>query len=175
VLATGIGIAASQWLFEPQRVKRLFNVPQYMLAVGAAALLSEQLIRALSRPDHPLAAVPVGADGNFDPTLTVLWVLGMLAFFLVNHTLVSVIVSLSGGQRLAQAWLRAAPLTFADWAVSTCYGLLIAALVVDRRVLLLPLLAVPVGVTVLGNRAKAPSLADGRPGQSGRGGRDGEA
>lgn len=27
VLATGIGIAAGQWLFEPRRVKRLFNVP----------------------------------------------------------------------------------------------------------------------------------------------------
>src|SRR4030095_14925929 len=44
VLATGIGIAASQWLFEAQLVKRLFNVPQYMLSVGAAALVSAGLV-----------------------------------------------------------------------------------------------------------------------------------
>src|SRR5919198_27234 len=51
VLATGVGIAASQWLFEPQKVKRLFNVPQYMLSVGAASLITAQMIQRLSESD----------------------------------------------------------------------------------------------------------------------------
>jgi PAS domain S-box-containing protein len=158
VLATGIGIAASQWLFEPQRVKRLFNIPQYMLSVGAAALVSEGLIQTLSKVDPAISVSP----GNFDPTLAVPWVLGMTAFFLVNHTLVSIVISLSVGQSLLQAWLRAAPVAAADWAASTAYGLVIAALVVDDRILLLPLLVVPIGLTLLGNRAWARSLAQGQ-------------
>jgi hypothetical protein len=158
VLATGIGIAASQWLFEAQLVKRLFNVPQYMLSVGAAALVSDGLIQSLSRADPSFSGPP----GSFDPTLTVPWVLGMTTFFLVNHTLVSIVISMSVGQGLAQTWLRAAPVAAADWAASTAYGLVIAALVVDDRVLLLPLLVVPIGLTLLGNRAWARSLAQGQ-------------
>jgi PAS domain S-box-containing protein len=162
VLATGVGIAASQWLFEPQKVKRLFNVPQYMLSVGAAALVSAQLIQRLSESDPTVAIAPGSPGSGFDPTLTVLWVLGMLAFFLVNHTLVSIVIGLSVGQGLSQAWLRAAPVAAADWAASTAYGLVIAALVVDHRALLLPLLVVPIGLTLLGNRAWARSLAQGQ-------------
>ena len=162
VLATGVGIAASQWLFEPQKVKRLFNVPQYMLSVGAAALVSAQLIQRLSESDPTVAIAPGSPGSGFDPTLTVLWVLGMLAFFLVNHTLVSIVIGLSVGQGLSQAWLRAAPVAAADWAASTAYGLVIAALVVDHRALLLPLLVVPIGLTFLGNRAWARSLAQGQ-------------
>src|SRR6266545_3811333 len=162
VLATGVGIAASQWLFEPQRVKRLFNVPQYMLSVGAAALVSAQLIQRLSESDPTVAVAPGSPGSGFDPTLTVLWVLGMLAFFVVNHTLVSIVIGLSVGQGLSQAWLRAAPVAAADWAASTAYGLVIAALVVDHRALLLPLLVVPIGLTLLGNRAWARSLAQGQ-------------
>ena len=162
VLATGVGIAASQWLFEPQRVKRLFNVPQYMLSVGAAALVSAQLIQRLSESDPTVAVAPGSPGSGFEPTLTVLWVLGMLAFFLVNHTLVSIVIGLSVGQGLSQAWLRAAPVAAADWAASTAYGLVIAALVVDHRALLLPLLVVPIGLTLLGNRAWARSLAQGQ-------------
>src|SRR6266545_1186829 len=151
VLATGLGIAASQWLFEPQRVKRLFNVPQYMLSVGAAAVVSAQLIQRLSEGDPTVAAASGGPVGGFDPALTVLWVLGMAAFFVVNHTLVSIVIGLSVGQGLSQAWLRAAPVAAADWAASTAYGLVIAALVVDHRALLLPLLVVPIGLTRLGD------------------------
>jgi hypothetical protein len=45
-------------------------------------------------------------------------------------------------------WLAAA------WAASTAYGLVIAAPVVDdRALLLLPLLVVPIGLTLLGKRA----------------------
>ncbi|HEV8653358.1 MAG TPA: ATP-binding protein [Actinomycetes bacterium] len=159
VLATGIGIAASQWLFEPQLVKRLFNVPQYVLSVGAAALVSDVLKQLLQ--GSTIFGIEVGTPSAFNPALTVLWVLGMAAFFLVNHTLVSVVISLSVGQGFAQSWLRAAPVAAADWAASTAYGLVIAALLVHDQALL-PLLVVPIGLTFLGNRAWARSLAQGQ-------------
>jgi PAS domain S-box-containing protein len=158
VIATGVGIAASQLLFEPQAVKRLFNVPQYILSVTVAALvtagLAEQLIRyGLLSPEF--------RPGAFRPALAVVWVVGMAAFFLVNHSLVSTVISLSTGQSFVQSWLRAAPVAAADWAASIAYGLVIAALLVHDQALL-PLLVVPIGLTFLGNRAWARSLAQGQ-------------
>src|SRR5215208_5503400 len=47
------------------------------------------------------------------------------------------------------------------WAASIAYGLIIAALLVHDQALL-PLLIVPIGLTVLGNRAWARSLAQGQ-------------
>jgi hypothetical protein len=55
---------------------------------------------------------------------------------------------------LTDAWLSAAAPVAAVWAASTAYGLVIAAPVVDdRALLLLPLLVVPIGLTLLGKRA----------------------
>jgi PAS domain S-box-containing protein len=161
VLGTGVGIAISQWLFESQLVKRLFNVPQYMLAVAAAAAVA-LLTRTLLHHLRPFGIdVPAAFTGSFRPSLAVVWVVGMAAFFLVNHSLVSAVISLLVGQRFTQTWLRAAPVALADWAASTAYGLLIAALLSSARVLL-PFLAVPVVLTFIGNRAWARSLAQGQ-------------
>src|SRR5918992_5036047 len=51
VIATGVGIAVSQVLFEPQPVKRLFNVPQYVLSVSVAAACAAGLVDLLERYD----------------------------------------------------------------------------------------------------------------------------
>jgi PAS domain S-box-containing protein len=158
VIATGAGIAVSQALFEPQPVKRLFNVPQYILSVAVAAACAAALVDLLERSElfggQPQAGV-------FRPALAVVWVVAMAAFFLVNHSLVSTVVSLSTGQGFVQSWLRAAPVAAADWAASIAYGLIIAALLVHDPALL-PLLVVPIGLTFLGNRAWARSLAQGQ-------------
>jgi PAS domain S-box-containing protein len=158
VIATGVGIAVSQVLFEPQPVKRLFNVPQYILSVAVAAACAAALVDLLERSElfggQPQAGV-------FRPALAVVWVVAMAAFFLVNHSLVSTVVSLSTGQGFVQSWLRAAPVAAADWAASIAYGLIIAALLVHDQALL-PLLVVPIGLTFLGNRAWARSLAQGQ-------------
>jgi PAS domain S-box-containing protein len=158
VVATGAGIAVSQALFEPQPVKRLFNVPQYILSVAVAAACAGALVDLLERSElfggRPEAGV-------FRPALAVVWVVAMAAFFLVNHSLVSTVVSLSTGQGFVQSWLRAAPVAAADWAASIAYGLIIAALLVHDQALL-PLLVVPIGLTFLGNRAWARSLAQGQ-------------
>jgi PAS domain S-box-containing protein len=158
VIATGVGIAVSQVLFEPQPVKRLFNVPQYILSVAVAAAVSAGLVDLLGRSDLSGGQPQPGA---FRPALAVVWVIAMAAFFLVNHSLVSIVVSLSTGQRFVQSWLRAAPVAAADWAASIAYGLIIAALLVHDQALL-PLLVVPIGLTFLGNRAWARSLAQGQ-------------
>ena len=158
VIATGVGIAVSQLLFERQPVKRLFNVPQYILSVAVAAASAAALVDLLQRYDL-LGGQP--GTGVFRPALAVVWVVAMAAFFLVNHSLVSIVVSLSTGQGFVQSWLRAAPVAAADWAASIAYGLIIAALLVHDQALL-PLLVVPIGLTFLGNRAWARSLAQGQ-------------
>jgi PAS domain S-box-containing protein len=158
VIATGAGIAVSQALFERQPVKRLFNVPQYILSVAVAAASAAALVDLLHRYDL-LGGQP--GTGVFRPALAVVWVVAMAAFFLVNHSLVSIVVSLSTGQGFVQSWLRAAPVAAADWAASIAYGLIIAALLVHDQALL-PLLVVPIGLTFLGNRAWARSLAQGQ-------------
>ena len=158
VIATGVGIAVSQALFERQPVKRLFNVPQYILSVAVAAASAAALVDLLQRYDL-LGGQP--GTGVFRPALAVVWVVAMAAFFLVNHSLVSIVVSLSTGQGFVQSWLRAAPVAAADWAASIAYGLIIAALLVHDQALL-PLLVVPIGLTFLGNRAWARSLAQGQ-------------
>jgi PAS domain S-box-containing protein len=158
VIATGAGIAVSQLLFEPQPVKRLFNVPQYVLSVAVAAATSAGLVDLLQHSEVGGAPLQPGA---FRPALAVVWVVAMAAFFVVNHSLVSIVVSLSTGQGFMQSWLRAAPVAAADWAASIAYGLIIAALLVHDQALL-PLLVVPIGLTFLGNRAWARSLAQGQ-------------
>ena len=158
VIATGAGIAVSQLLFEQHPVKRLFNVPQYVLSVAVAAAVAAGLVDLLKRSDLFGGQLEPGA---FRPALAVVWVLAMAAFFLVNHSLVSTVVSLSTGQGFVQSWLRAAPVAAADWAASIAYGLIIAALLVHDQALL-PLLIVPIGLTFLGNRAWARSLAQGQ-------------
>jgi PAS domain S-box-containing protein len=158
VIATGVGIAVSQALFERHPVKRLFNVPQYILSVAVAAASAAGLVDLLQRSDLLGAQLEPGV---FRPALAVVWVVAMAGFFLVNHSLVSTVVSLSTGQGFVQSWLRAAPVAAADWAASIAYGLIIAALLAHDQALL-PLLVVPIGLTFLGNRAWARSLAQGQ-------------
>jgi hypothetical protein len=146
VLATVLGIGVSQWLFESRPVKRLFNIPQYVLAVEATALACKALVGVLQ------GFIYLPGGGVSGPVLTVVWAAGMVVFFLVNHTLISVVVSLSTGQRLRQTWVQPAPGDAVDWAASTTYGLVIAALLVHDQALL-PLLVIPIALTFLSARA----------------------
>jgi PAS domain S-box-containing protein len=159
VVATALGIAVSQLLVEPYLVKRLFNVSQYVLSVTAAAALTSVVLDLVGRR-HPFG-LTVSAAAEFRPSLWFAWVMGMTAFFLVNHTMVAVAVGLSVGQGIGPSWRRAAPVAAADSAASTAYGLLIASLLTHDRALL-PLLIVPIGLTLLGNRAWARILAQGQ-------------
>jgi hypothetical protein len=145
VLATALGVGVSQWLVESRPVKRLFNVPQYVLAVGAAVLASAALLRLVQ--GSAVVGIQVGSSSTVHWTVTVLWAVGMAVFFLVNHTLVSVVVSLSTGQRLGQTWAKPASGAAADWAASTACGLVIAALLVHDPALLW-LLVIPVALTL---------------------------
>jgi PAS domain S-box-containing protein len=159
VLATALGIAASQLLVEPHMVKRLFNVCQYVLSITAAAALTS-VVLDLTGSLHPFGLV-VPPERGFRPSLAFAWVIGMVAFFLVNHTMVAVAVGLSVGQGIGPSWRRAAPVAAADSAASTAYGLLIASLLAHDQALL-PLLVVPIGLTLLGNRAWVRILTQGQ-------------
>ncbi len=159
VVATAVGIAVSQILAEPYAVKRLFNVLQYVLSATAAAALTSALLGLVGR--FRLFGLEVGPDQVFRPSLAFAWAIGMVAFFLVNYSMVALVVSLSVGQPFRSAWLRAAPVAGADWAASTAYGLLIASLLAHDQGLLV-LLVIPIGLTLLGNRAWARTLAQGQ-------------
>jgi PAS domain S-box-containing protein len=159
VVATAIGIAASQLLAEPSLVKRLFNVLQYVLSATAAAALTAFVLELVGR--WRLFGLTAGYGTPFRPSLAFAWVIGMVAFFLVNYSMVTLAVSLSVAQPFRSSWLRAAPVAAADWAASTAYGLLIASLLAHDQGLLL-LLVIPMGLTLLGNRAWARTLAQGQ-------------
>jgi PAS domain S-box-containing protein len=105
--------------------------------------------------------VSVAADHGFKPSLAFAWVIGMIAFFLLNHSMVAAAVSLSVGQGFGPSWRRAAPVAAAGSAAGTAYGLLIASLLSHERTLL-PLLVIPIGLTLLGNRAWVRILAQGQ-------------
>jgi PAS domain S-box-containing protein len=159
VVATMVGIVASQLLNEPQAVKRLFNSLQYVLSVAAAATLTTAVLDVADRV-RPFG-VSVAADHGFKPSLAFAWVIGMIAFFLLNHSMVAAAVSLSVGQGFGPSWRRAAPVAAAGSAAGTAYGLLIASLLSHERTLL-PLLVIPIGLTLLGNRAWVRILAQGQ-------------
>src|SRR6266498_2732170 len=154
-----VGIVASQLLNEPQAVKRLFNSLQYVLSVAAAATLTTAVLDVADRV-RPFG-VSVAADHGFKPSLAFAWVIGMIAFFLLNHSMVAAAVSLSVGQGFGPSWRRAAPVAAAGSAAGTAYGLLIASLLSHERTLL-PLLVIPIGLTLLGNRAWVRILAQGQ-------------
>jgi PAS domain S-box-containing protein len=159
VLATMVGIVASQLLKELPAVKRLFNSLQYVLAVAAATGLTTVVLDLVERVRPLGLAVP--ADHAFTPSLAFAWFIGMIAFFLVNHSMVALAVSLSVGQSFGFSWRRAAPVAAAGSAAGTAYGLLIASFLTHERALL-PLLVLPIGLTLLGNRAWVRILAQGQ-------------
>jgi PAS domain S-box-containing protein len=159
VVATALGIAASQILTQPSTVKRLFNVLQYVLSASAAAALTSAVLALLSR--WHLLGLAAGREAQFRPSLAFAWAIGMIAFVLVNYSMVALAVGLSVEQPFRSSWLRAAPVAAADWAASTAYGLLIASLLAQNQALL-PLLVIPLGLTLLGNRAWVRTLAKGQ-------------
>jgi PAS domain S-box-containing protein len=159
VVATALGIAVSQILSEPSGIKRLFNVLQYLLSATAAGALTAAVLDLAGRLG--LFGLVVGSEPEFRPSLAFAWAIGMVAFFLANYSMVALVVSLSVGQPFRSSWLRAAPVAAADWAASTAYGLLIASLLAHDQALL-PLLVIPIGLTLLGNRAWARTLAQGQ-------------
>ena len=150
--ATGLGVGAAQLLVAGRPwVKRLFNAAQHLLGVGAAALVYATLT-AGSAP--PLAGrltwgalAAVGAASA--------------AYFLVTCVLVAVAVSCSSGQGLHASLRRVAPVALVVWGANTGYGLVAVVLLALAKPLL-PLLAVPLVLSVVGNRAWARSVASGQ-------------
>src|ERR671922_348233 len=84
VLATGAGIAVSQWLFEPNPVKRLFNVPQYVLSVTVAAVVTSGLVGLLGRSELFGDQLQSGLAGSFRPVLAGGWGLGIGGVLLLH-------------------------------------------------------------------------------------------
>jgi hypothetical protein len=117
VAAVVIGVATAQMLRHQPRLKLEFNVAQFALATAAGTAIAGLAGGGI-----------VGA------------VAGMAMFFLVNHTLVGVAVSLTSRRRLLPLLASSAPLSAVHTAGNSSIGLLAAYLAMTAPVGLLGLL-----------------------------------
>jgi membrane protein YdbS with pleckstrin-like domain len=105
VLAVGLGVALAQHVRHQPRLKREFNVAQFMLATAAGQALAGVLGGGVA-----------GACA------------GMAAFWLVNYVLVAVAVSLTSQRPFRSLVTSSAPLSALHTAGNTSIGLLAAYL-----------------------------------------------
>jgi hypothetical protein len=105
VLAVGLGVALAQHVRHQPRLKREFNVAQFMLATAAGQTLAGLLGGGVT-----------GACA------------GMAAFWLVNYVLVAVAVSLTSQRPFRSLVTSSAPLSALHTAGNTSIGLLAAYL-----------------------------------------------
>ncbi|MCW2723956.1 MAG: hypothetical protein JWN35_877 [Frankiales bacterium] len=105
VAAVVVGVAIAQWVRHQPRVKVEFNLAQFALATAAGSVVAAQL-------------------GGHIPGA----VAGMAAFFVVNHTLVGVAVSLTTRRRLLPLIASNALLAAVHTAGNSSIGLLAAFL-----------------------------------------------
>ena len=159
VLATALGIAVSQVLTEGETIKRVFNTAHYTLAAGAAALTMTLLSGAGPAAHLPRLHLEAVGPPTLTSRLVVAVLAGMVVFFLVSHALLMLAISLAAHQRVTETWRRVTPVAAALWAANSANGL-VAAVLVELEPRLLPALAVPVGLSVLANRAWARGMAE---------------
>src|SRR4051794_27935177 len=117
VAAVVVGVATAQLLRHQPRLKLEFNVAQFALATAAGTAIAGLAGGGI-----------VGA------------VAGMAMFFVVNHTLVGVAVSLTSRRRLLPLLASSAPLSAVHTAGNSSIGLLAAYLAMTAPVGLLGLL-----------------------------------
>jgi hypothetical protein len=117
VVAVVMGVALAQALRHQPRLKLGFNVAQFALATA-------------------LGSAAAGASGGGVPGSVV----GMAVFFVVNHCLVGVAVSLTSHRRLVPLLTSSAPLSALHTAGNSSIGLLAAHLAMTAPVGLLGLL-----------------------------------
>ena len=117
VAAVVVGVAVAQTVRHQPRLKLEFNVAQFALATAAGSVVAQLFGGRI-----------VGA------------VAGMAVFFVVNHTLVGVAVSLTSRRRLIPLLASSAPLSAVHTAGNSSIGLLAAFLAGTAPVGLLGLL-----------------------------------
>ena len=117
VAAVVVGVAAAQLLRRQPRLKLEFNVAQFALATAAGSLVAGIC------GGHILGAIA-----------------GMAVFFVVNHSLVGVAVSLTSRRKLVPLLASSAPLSAVHTAGNSSIGLLAAFLATTAPLGLLGLL-----------------------------------
>jgi signal transduction histidine kinase len=125
-------------------VKILFNVAQYVLALAAGGLVYHAL------------------GGGYEVTTATLPALaaGGLAFMLVNHLLVSIVISLDQGLPILQG-LRRDDLRLELGSSAMVLALApVAVVVAERSLLLLPALILPLGAVYLASKAEVRAKHD---------------
>jgi PAS domain S-box-containing protein len=143
VAAAVLGIGIAQLVLRRARIKSLFNVAMYALAVAAAGGLFEALKSTAIAGPHDWVAAAVA----------------MASFFFLNQVMVGTVLALVEGRRLGDVLKIGSPMLFVVWAGNVTLGLLAHRLVdVDRQAVWL--LAVPVGLAYLAYRGWIRSKAE---------------
>jgi signal transduction histidine kinase len=119
-------------------VKTLFNAAQYVLALAAGG------------------AVYAALGGGYEVRTATLPALGAggLAFMLVNHALVSAVVSLDRGVPVLQGFRRDDLRTELGTSAMVLALAPVAVVVAERSLLLLPVLVVPLGAVFLASKGE---------------------
>jgi len=117
VAAVVVGVAVAQYVRHQPRLKMQFNVAQFALATAAGSVVAGWL------------------GGGIPGAIA-----GMAVFFVVNHTLVGVAVSLTSHRRLLPLLASSAPLSAVHTAGNSSIGLLAAFLATTAPLGLLGLL-----------------------------------
>src|SRR5215218_9637059 len=119
-------------------VKTLFNAAQYVLALAAGGAVYAALGGGYEVRTATLPALAVGG----------------LAFMLVNHALVSAVVSLDRGLPVLQGFRRDDLRTELGTSAMVLALAPVAVVVAERSLLLLPVLVVPLGAVFLASKGE---------------------
>ncbi len=136
VVVTAISKAIAFFVFlKPERLKSAFNIAQTVVAIAVGGIVYVSL------------GGPIGVR-RFDLTDMVLPFAALIVtYFLINITLVSIVLSLATAKRFGKVWRRIGPVAFANDLASSSFSLFVVFAFVEMRiagliVVLLPLLFV---------------------------------
>ena len=137
-MAVLLGVVVAQRIQRWSFYKVAFNVGQFLVAVTAAELVFH-------------------AFGPPSATRPVAWLeaaVGMLAYFLINVTLVTLVISIVERKRLRSVVVPPLGLSVLHWAGNMAIGIL-GAVIFERIRIALPLLIVPAALSYFAYRAWA--------------------
>ena len=142
LFAAAVGVAIGQTLRGVDRYKVLFNVGQDLVGIGLALAVYGTLGAS---PEHPGGWLAAGA--------------AMATYFVVNATIVSLVIAIAGRKPFLEVLLPPLRLDFLQWAVNVALGILVAVVWFSEPAAV-PLLVVPLLLSYLAYRGWIQTLRE---------------
>lgn len=145
VMAVGVGMAGGQLIRRRPALKATFNTAMYAVgAAGASATFQLLTTNGAGGPHNWYAAIG-----------------GMAIFYLLNESVLALILGAVEGRRFTQILAEGATIQGAMWAGNVTFGLLIHRLATTEPIAI-PLLVVPFGLSYAAYQAWVRSIQDSR-------------